>query len=58
MIEQIPIVVDALELVIMAGVQAMIQAMLIEQREEMRQMFHENRNEPTMPIEQPELNDG
>ena len=29
--------------------------MLAEQREEMRRMLHENRDEPTMPIEQPEL---
>ena len=53
-VQQIPVVEEvAPEPVTMAGVQAMIRAMLAEQREEMRQML--NRDEPTMPIEQPEL---
>ena len=56
MIEQIHVVVEvAPELITIAGVQAMIQAMLAKQREEMRRMLHENMDEPTMPIEQPEL---
>ena len=55
-IEQIDVVVEATpKPITMAGVQAMIRAMLAEQREEMRWMLHENRDEPTMPIEQPEL---
>ena len=53
-IQQIPVVVeDVPEPITMAGVQAMIRTMLAEQREEMRRMS--NRDEPTMPIEQPEL---
>ena len=52
-IEQVPIVEVAPEPVRMAGVQAM----MVEQREEMRQLFLNNRGEPTMPVEQPELND-
>ena len=53
-IQQIPIVVeDVPEPITMAGVQAMVRAMLAEQREEMRRMS--NRDEPTMPTEQPEL---
>ena len=53
-VQQIPVVEEvAPEPVTMAGVQAMIRAMLAEQREEMRRML--NRDEPTMPIEQPEL---
>ena len=39
----------------MAGVQAMIQAMMVEQREEMSQLIRDNRREPMEPIEQPDL---
>ena len=35
----------------------MIQTMMDEQREEMRQMLRNNRNEPTTPIMQPDLNE-
>ena len=35
----------------------MIQEMMAEQREEMRQLLLNNRSEPSMPVEQPELND-
>ena len=50
-VQQIPVVEEvAPEPVTMAGVQAMIRAMLAEQREEMRQMFHENRDEPTIHV--------
>ena len=53
-VQQIPVVEEvAPDPVTMAGVQAMIRAMLAEQREEMRRML--NRDEPTTPIEQPEL---
>ncbi|KAL7591377.1 uncharacterized protein LOC111880758 [Lactuca sativa] len=55
--EQVPIVGAAPEPVTMAGVQAMIQAMMVKQREEMRQLLLNNRSEPSMPVEQPELND-
>ena len=49
-IQQIPIVVeDVPEPITMAGVQAMIRAMLAEQREEMRRML--NRDEPTVHVE-------
>ena len=54
-IEQIPVVAAAPEPITMAAVQAMIRAMLAEQREEMRQMLHNNRDEPIIPIEEPEL---
>ncbi|KAL7618843.1 hypothetical protein Lser_V15G00012 [Lactuca serriola] len=54
-IEQIPVVAAAPEPITMAAVQAMIRAMLAEQREEMRQMLHNNRDEPVIPIEEPEL---
>ena len=54
-IEQIPVVAAAPEPITMDAVQAMIRAMLAEQREEMRQMLHNNRDEPVIPIEEPEL---
>lgn len=51
-VQQILVVEEvAPEPVTMAGVQAMIQAMLAEQREEMRRMLHENRDEPTIHVE-------
>ena len=54
-IEQAPIVAATPEPITMAGVQAMIRTMLAEQRDEMRQMLHDNRDEPIIPIEEPEL---
>ena len=57
-IQQIPVVVeDVPEPITMAGVQAMIRAMMADQREEMRQMLHGSYDEPTMTVEQPELKD-
>ena len=53
-----PIVEAAPEPITMAGVHAMIQAMMDEQREEMKQLLLNNRSEPSIPVEQPELNDG
>ena len=57
-IEQIPVVVAAAEPITMAGVQAMIQAMLDRQMEETRRLLQQNREEATIQIEQPELNEG
>ena len=56
--EQIPVVVTAPEPITMVGVQAMIQMMLDRQMEETRRLLQQNREERTVPIEQPELNDG
>ena len=56
-IERAPEVVVAPEPIMMVGAQAMIRAMMAEQREEMRQMLL-NMDEPTVPIMQPELNEG
>lgn len=42
----------------MAGVQAMIQAMLDRQMEETRRLLQQNPEEATIRIEQPELNEG
>ena len=44
------------EPITMAGVQAMILAMMVEQRDERRRMSRDNRDEPTTPVVQPELN--
>ena len=55
--EQVRITEAALEPITMAGVQAMIQEMIVEQREEMRQLLLNNRSEPSMPVEQLEFND-
>ncbi|KAL7582700.1 hypothetical protein Lser_V15G42899 [Lactuca serriola] len=56
-IKRAPEVLVAPEPISMAGVQAMIRAMMAKQREQMRQMLL-NRDEPTVPIVQPELNEG
>ena len=56
-VEQVSIAGAALELITMARVEAMIHAMMDEQREEMRQLLLNNMSEPSMPVEQPELND-
>ena len=56
--EQVPIAEAAPEPITMAGVQAMIHTMMAEQREEIRKILLNNRSEPSMPVEQPELNDG
>ena len=54
-IQKIPVVVEVTpEPITMAGVQAMMRAMLAEQREEMRRMMQENRDEATVPIVQQE----
>ena len=57
-IEQIPVMEATAEPVTMAGVQAMIQAMLDRQMEETRRLLQQNREEATIQIEQPELNEG
>ena len=57
-IEQIPVVVVTAEPITMAGVQAMIQAMLDRQMEETRHLLQQNREEATIQIEQPKLNEG
>ena len=57
-IEQILVVVAAAEPIAMAGVQAMIQAMLDRQMEETKRLLQQNREEETIQIEQPELNEG
>ena len=54
---QVPILEAAPKPITMAGVKAMIQVMIAEQREEMRQQLLNIRNESSMPIEQTELND-
>ena len=41
----------------MAGVQLMIQTMLDRQMDETRRLLRQNREELSMPIEQPELNE-
>ena len=46
-IKQIPVVVAAVEPITMAGVQAMIQAMLDRQMEETRRLLQQNREEAT-----------
>ena len=56
-VEQVPIVGAAPEPITMAGVRTMIQTMLAEQREELRQMLLNDRDEPSVPVEQRELND-
>ena len=58
MIERVPVVVEAPEPMIMARVQAMILTMLDCQMEETRCLLQQNREEPSMSIEQPELNEG
>ena len=55
-IARAPEVAVAPEPITIAGVQAIIHAMMAEQREEMRQMLQDNRDEPIVPIVQPELN--
>ena len=57
-IEQILVVEAAAEPITMVGVQAMIQAMLDRQMEETRRLLQQNREEATIQIEQPELNEG
>ena len=47
-IEQIPVVVAAAEPITMAGVQAMIQAMLDRQMEETKRLLQQNREEATI----------
>ena len=49
-VEQVPVVGATLEPMTMAGVQAMIRAMLAKQSDEMRQMLHDNRDEPIIPL--------
>ena len=58
MIEQVPVVAAAPEPMTMAGVQAMMQMMLDRQMEDTRRLLQQHREETTMPIEQPELNNG
>ena len=50
-IEQIPVMKAAAEPVTMAGVQAMIQAMLDRQMEETRRLLQQNREEANIHIE-------
>ena len=58
-VQQIPVVEEvAPEPVTMAGVQAMIQAMLDHQMEETGHLLQQNREETTIQIEHPELNEG
>ena len=57
MIEQIPVVAAAPEPITMAGVQMMIQMMLNRQMEETRHLLQHNRDEPTVPIVQPKLDE-
>ena len=57
-IEQISVMEAAAEPVTMVGMQAMIQAMLDRQMEETRRLLQQNREEATIQIEQPELNEG
>ena len=54
-IEHAPEVTTAPEPITVVAVQAMIRDMMAEQREDMRQMFVD-RDEPTLPIVQHELN--
>ncbi|XP_052621814.1 DNA-directed RNA polymerase subunit beta-like [Lactuca sativa] len=58
MIERVPVVAAAPEPMTIAKVQTMIQMMLDRQMEETRRLVQQNREEPSMPIEQPELNEG
>ena len=58
MTERAPEVTTIPEPVMMAGVQAMIRAMMAKQREDMRQMLCNDRDEPTVPVVQLELNEG
>ena len=53
-VEHVPKVVPVVEGVTME----MLRALLVEQRDEMRQLLWENGREPTVPAEQPELNGG
>ena len=55
-IEHAPEVTAAPVPITMAGVQERIHSMMAEQKEEMRQILHDNRDEPIVPIVQPELN--
>ena len=55
-IERAPEVVVAPEPITIKGVQAMIRAMIVEQRKEMRKMLL-SRDEPIVPVIQPELNE-
>ena len=57
-IEQIPVVVAAADPITMVGVQALIQAMLDRQMEETRRLLQQNREEATIQVKQPELNEG
>ena len=53
-IEHAPKAISVVERVIME----MLRTMFAEQKEEMRQLIRENRREPTVPVEQLELNEG
>ena len=57
-VERVAVVAATPEPITMAGVRTMIQAMMAEQKEEMRQLLLNNRSEPSIPVEQPELNEG
>ena len=46
------------EPIMMEGVRAMIWAMMAEQREEMRKILLHNRDEHTILVEQPKLDEG
>ena len=58
MIKQIHVVVAAPEPITMDGVQALIRMILDHLMEETRRLLQQNQEELTVPIEQPELNDG
>ena len=55
-IEHEPEVVATPKPIMMAVVQAMIQIMLDSQMEGIRRLLQHNKDEPTMPVEQPEMN--
>ena len=57
-VERVPIVVATPEPISMVGVQFMIQTMLDRQMDETRCLLRQNREELSMPIEQPEMNEG
>ena len=57
-IKRTPEVADTPEPMTTTRVQEMIWAMMARQMEEMRQMLRNYRDDPTMPIVQPELNEG
>ena len=57
-IEPIPVVAAAPEPITMAGVQLMIQTMLDRQMDETRRLLQQNREELSIRVEEPELNEG